>query len=140
MTTVTLLQMKQSELDDLYRSSSIGAAPVGVTTGILLFAPATGIGRVLQALTRTLVWQGKVFDSSSGQLVNVVTPFRVRAVHADVYSGPSWMDGEPSTIFDYSKRSWLARHVRDEVREVAPGLFLGKAYWRRRKVIDFVLE
>jgi hypothetical protein len=50
-----------------------------------------------------------------------------RAIPADVYVGESWADGRPSLIFDYS-RSRLWPDVRDEVREVAPGLYLGVMY------------
>ena len=50
-----------------------------------------------------------------------------KGIPADVYLGESWVDGQPSLILDYS-RSKLWPDVRDEVREVAPGLYLGIMY------------
>jgi hypothetical protein len=44
-----------------------------------------------------------------------------------VYTADSWLDGRPALVFDYS-RSRLWPNVRDEVREVAPGLYLGIMY------------
>ena len=44
--------------------------------------------------------------------------------------GPSWLDGKPSLIMDYCGTSHVWRDVRDEVREVAPGLFVGVMFRR----------
>src|SRR6185295_14649556 len=38
-----------------------------------------------------------------------------------------------------SKTSLVARKVRDEIREVSPGLYLGKVYWGKKRLIDFAL-
>jgi hypothetical protein len=52
------------------------------------------------------------------------------AVTASVYVGESWLDGKPSLILDYagSKRF---DDVRDEMREVSPGVFVGLTYVRK---------
>ena len=52
------------------------------------------------------------------------------AVKADVYEGESLFDGNKSIIIDYSKKSLLFKNVRDEIREVSNGLFLGRMYWK----------
>jgi hypothetical protein len=72
-----------------------------------------------------LVWQGKYFRED-GTMINRVFGFG-RAIPADVYLGDSWFDGRPALVLDYS-RSRLWPTVRDEVREVAPGLYLGVYY------------
>jgi hypothetical protein len=40
-----------------------------------------------------------------------------------------------SSFLDYSETSLLARCVRDEIREVADGLYLGLVFWKRRRII-----
>jgi hypothetical protein len=54
----------------------------------------------------------------------------VRAIRAAVCYGPSWLDGGPSVVMDYHRTSRVWSDVRDEVREVAPGLYLGRMYRR----------
>ncbi len=70
------------------------------------------------------MWQGKIFRDDA----TMINRFGlVRAIPADVYLGESLSDGQPALIFDYSG-SKLWPDVRDEVREVAPGLYLGVMY------------
>jgi hypothetical protein len=69
-----------------------------------------------------LAWQGKEFRDD-GTMINRVFGFG-RAIPANVYRGDSLLDGQPSLILDYSN-SRLWPDVRDEVREVEPGLYLG---------------
>ena len=45
-------------------------------------------------------------------------------------TGPSWLDGAPSMILDYRGTSRIYGNYRDEIREVAPGLYLGLMYDR----------
>jgi len=64
----------------------------------------------------------------------------VHAIAADVYTGRSWFDGADCIVLDYSKRSLLARFVRDEIRRVAPGLYLGLVYLGKKRLIYFTLQ
>jgi hypothetical protein len=57
-------------------------------------------------------------------------PLGLEAVRAGVYVGESWLDGRPALVMDYCGLSRLFPDVRDELREVAPGLFLGLTYRR----------
>ena len=59
-------------------------------------------------------------------MINRVLGFG-RAIPATVYQGESLIDGQPSLILDYSG-SKLWPDVRDELREVEPGLYLGVMY------------
>jgi hypothetical protein len=43
-------------------------------------------------------------------------------------------------ILDYSKTSFIARWVRDEIREISRGVYLGKVYFLGTRMPDFVLE
>jgi hypothetical protein len=68
----------------------------------------------------------------------------MRVVRAQVYQGPSWLDGQPSLILDYSQTSRVYENNRDEIRQVAPGLWLGIMYDRTTSppglVMYFALE
>ncbi len=48
--------------------------------------------------------------------------------------------GKPAIILDYSKTSLVAHSVRDEIREVSPGTFLGIVFIGQTKTINFVLQ
>jgi hypothetical protein len=91
-------------------------------------------------LIKFLAWQGKVFHTDQAFLLNKITPFGFKLVKAQVYRGESWIDGKEATILDYSKTSFVAQKIRDEIREVAPGLYLGQAYWGKWRVLNFILE
>ena len=65
-----------------------------------------------------------------GQTTAVNRFFGLRLVRAQVYQGPSWLDGQPSLVLDYSQTSRIYADNRDEIRQVAPGLLLGLMYDR----------
>ena len=52
----------------------------------------------------------------------------VKAIGSRSEVGPSWIDGRPATVFDYPPDTPVLGNTRDELREVAPGLFLGLTY------------
>lgn len=135
----SLLTMSGNQLDGLYRDSQAGTIPDGACDGVALLAPGTRAGEFLAVVIRRAFWQGKVFDATRGELLNRITAFGVLAVRAKVYLGTSRFDGQQSIILDYSRTSWLARWVRDEIREVEPGLYLGFAHVFRIPVIRFAL-
>jgi hypothetical protein len=135
-----LLRLSAAELDQLYRSSSAGDIPRGEGRGTILVAPGTELSEVAARLVHYFAWQGKVFDPERGELRNEVLPFGIKAVAAKVYKGPSWFDGQEAIILDYSHTSLIAHWVRDEIRQLAPGLYLGIAYWDHHKVVDFALS
>ncbi len=95
---------------------------------------------MLAWFARCFFWQGKVFHGEEGWLINRVSPFSVRAIRAAVYKDKSWVDGEECIVLDYSKTSIVAQKVRDEIREVAPGLYLGTVFWGRKRLIDFLVS
>jgi hypothetical protein len=70
-----------------------------------------------------------------GELLNKIFPFGIRAIKA-----LSWVDNKECIVLDYSKTSLLARVIRDEIREVSPGLYLGVIFWGKKKTINFALE
>ena len=43
-------------------------------------------------------------------------------------------------MLDYSKTSLVAEHIRDEIRQIGPGIYLGIVYWDKNKTIHFALQ
>lgn len=128
-----LLRYSNRMLDTLFRESPAGPIPDGDTRGTLLAWPGTWLTKPLALLVRIIVWQGKVLDRREAVLRNKVTPFGLRLVKARLSVADSWVDGGDCVLIDYSKTSWLARMVRDEIRLVSPGLYLGVVWlWRKR--------
>ncbi len=105
------------------------------------------------AASRLFVWDGKTFTSTSdreGHGINRLQipgalgrqnlfPFQTRF-------GASAVDGAEALILDYDlpeNPPWI-RRIHDEVRLVAPGLFLGPAMWKgargNRTLLWFALD
>jgi len=73
-------------------------------------------------------------------LRNKITPFSLRLIAARVTLDRSWVDDRPCVLLDYSKTSVVASMVRDEIRLVAPDLYLGVVWMWRRRVGWFTLR
>jgi hypothetical protein len=141
MTSEDLLHRSPAELDSLYRQAPMGPVPDGVAEGQVLFFDTTPVNRLITWFVRALAWQGKVFYRDQGYLLNLVSALRLRLVKATLSHGKSWFcRGEEAIILDYSKTSFLAQQIRDEIREVSPGLFIGQAYWGDHRVLSFSLQ
>ena len=135
-----LRRMSYAELDELYRSAKRPNAISdlnGHARGAMLAwrSPRTGpiawLLRVFGAST-AFPWEGKSFQGASdeGTGINRVNffgkrkwfPFKTRF-------DKSFLDGKPTFVLDYSGpgNPPLIRSIVDEIREVAPGLYLGPA-------------
>jgi hypothetical protein len=136
-----LRRLDFDQLEALYRA---GKKPSGISDldgdakGAMLAwrSPAGGpVARLLRVFGASSIfpWEGKSFQSQSsesGKGINRINllrrmrwfPFRTRF-------DASFLDGQPSFILDYSGpgNPPLIRSIIDEVREVAPGLYLGPA-------------
>jgi hypothetical protein len=128
------------ELGELFRSGVAGAIPDGRGRGTVLLGTGGIAARLAATLGYALAWRGKVFDAREARLKNLVTPLAIRAIGAAVYKQDSWYDGETCIVLDYSKTSFVARKIRDEIREIDPGVFVGIVFWGRRHVLDFALD
>ncbi len=142
LTARQLLKRNASELDTLFAASPAGPIPEGEATGAAIACSGTWFARLIAWFARWFLWQGKVFDPTQRCLRNRITPFGFTAIKADVYPGESWFDGRDCIVIDYSKTSLVARFIRDEIRLVAPGLYLGQVYLgqRRRPILKFSLS
>ena len=133
-------RMSRNELDRLFRDSPAGPIPAGRARGTAILLPGTAIDRVIAALVRALVWKGKIFSSATGDLKNRIGPLGTPLIRAKVYQEKSWFAQGPAVILDYSKTSLVARMIRDEIRQVAPGVYLGQVFWGKKRIALFMLE
>lgn len=140
ITARTLTQMPRSALDDLFRRSPPGPIPAGQARGTAIVLPGSPLDSGLAALIRALFWKGKVFSRQTGDLKNRLGPLGNRAIRALVYQDKSWFADGPAIILDYSHTSLVARMIRDEIRQVAPGVYLGQVFWGKRRIALFMLE
>lgn len=136
----TFTRMTRDELDHQFRIGTPGPIPAGKSRGTAIIFPGSAITGMLAALARALFWKGKVFSPKTGDLKNRLGPFGVRGIRAKVYKDQSWFDKRPAIILDYSKTSLVARKIHDEIRQVAPGVYLGQVFWGKRRIALFSLE
>jgi hypothetical protein len=135
-----LLDMTQQQLDELFTASPAGDIPSGEAEGTAIIAPGTRYTESIAKMVNFFGWQGKVFDPEHGVLKNKVSPFGIQAIVAQVYKDDSWLDQKECVVLDYSKTSVVAHWIRDEIRLISPGFYLGKVYWGKERLIDFCLR
>lgn len=147
LTLDTLAARSYDELAALYRDGTrprslhaVDGAPKGRMLAVR-GVDRTPLAPVVRALAASpsFLWDGKTFHAQSddeGEGINRIRiagalgrqslfPFHTRF-------GASAVDGQPTLVLDYdlpANPPWI-RKVHDEIREVAPGLFLGPAMWK----------
>lgn len=152
-----LRQLKYDELEGLYRAGKKPATLSdlnGDAIGAMLAwkTPASGpFAWLLRKFGESSIfaWKGKSFQAvtDEGEGINRVTFFGKRrwfpfATRFDA----SFVDGEPTFVLDYSSggNPPLIKSIVDEVREVAPKLYLGaaalKVSGRPRPILFFALS
>ena len=145
VTVESLRAMSQTELNSAYLNVSAvpGEVPNGDSQGTAVFFPGSILNTPTQMLAG-LAWQGKVFDTENGSGVLNNKVFGFNAIKAEVFYGPSLFDGKRAIIIDYSRTSIVAGRIRDEIRQVAPKLYLGRAYLRGilldHMIVNFILD
>ena len=135
-----LLTLTQAQLDDLFASSPAGDIPDGEAQGTAIIAPGTKYTAEIAELINHFAWQGKVFDAKRGLLKNKILVLGIQAIIAQVYKGPSWVDGKECIVLDYSQTSLVAKHIRDEIRLIGPKRYLGVVFWDKARLIHFALQ
>lgn len=140
-----LAAMKPDALAALYRRATTPPVPSldGDLVGRMLAVPVLprwmfGLLRRFAAWTR-FPWRGKTFrarDSLHGEGINRVFSDRNprRWFRFETSLGPSRAGAFDAFQLDYDNpdNPRLVRAIKDEVRQVAPGLYLGLAYFMRR--------
>jgi hypothetical protein len=110
--------------DELFRNGIATGEPCGKTRGTVLIAD--GKMPRLKARMQNLAWKGKTFPGD-GTLINR-WPAGIEAVTAQTSVGTSLFDGQPCLVMQYAADAPIFPGVRDELREIAPGTWLGRNY------------
>jgi hypothetical protein len=132
-----LVRMSPAELAETYAAGQTGPIPHGRARGVAMLFPTTGLTPILARIA-PLIWQGKIFDAKAKTLRNQVLGFRL--IPAMLYPGPSWFDTGDAVIIDYEHTSLSFSRVRDEIRQIAPGYWLGRSYYRRAEKGSYMLS
>jgi hypothetical protein len=136
----TLLTLTEAQLNDLFGAAAAGPIPDGQAVGTAIIGAGTPFTPALAEAVSLFVWQGKTFDGPHGVLRNRVLSLGVNAIVAEVYKGPSQFDGKECIVLDYSKTSLVAQWIRDEIRLLAPNLYLGLVYAHGKPSLHFALR
>jgi hypothetical protein len=144
------LKLTAEALDDVFRNAPPGAIPNGQGDGTAIIAPGSLVSDTIARFVHIFSWKGKVFepdpvDPERATLKNRLLLLGTKAIVAEVYRGASWFDEKECIVLDYSQTSIVAQWVRDEIREVSPGLYLGLVWWGKEKphahrLIHFALK
>src|SRR5215207_4131261 len=121
-----LRKLNECELARLFEQATPGAIPVGSAKGRVLLMTSAKFPRLKANLACT-VWKGKQFHDDGG-LINQFVGFQ--ALRASVEMGTSWHDGKPCIVIEYPPGTPLFGNVRDELREIGLGLYVGRFYER----------
>jgi len=135
-----LLQMSNADLDALFSKSPAGDIPDGPAKGTAIIASGTRYSAEIAEFVNLFAWQGKTFDAKNGVLRNRITAMGISAILAKVYKSTSWFDQKECIVLDYSETSLVAHWVRDEIRLIGSGFYLGRVYWGQKPLIHFCLE
>jgi hypothetical protein len=132
------LKLSSEKLDNIFRNAPAGAIPTGQGEGTAIIAPGTAVSDTVAKFVHIFTWKGKVFepdpvDPQRATLKNRLLLLGTKAIVAEVYRNTSWLDGKECIVLDYSQTSIVAQWIRDEIREVSPGLYLGVVYWGKEK-------
>lgn len=147
-----LAGMAPGALMEAYRGGRVpgvrdlDGALAGRMLAIPLLARLPLVPRLLRAYGRSRIfpWQGKTFrslDADRGEGVNRVLWDRFSWFRFTTGVGKSRSGDFDALLLDYDHPSNppLVRSVKDEVREVAPGLWLGQAFLCLRSTPRLVL-
>jgi len=153
-----LRRLKYDELERLYRAAKRPSALSdlnGDAVGAMLAWRTPRSGPLAWLLgtfgeSSIFAWKGKSFQSlntDSGEGINRISLFgKRRWFPFGTRFNPSFLDGKPAFLLDYARpgNPPLIKSIVDEVREVAPKLYLGpaalKVRGRPRPVLFFALS
>ncbi|MBX9584925.1 MAG: hypothetical protein K2X87_31865 [Gemmataceae bacterium] len=124
LTERDLRRMDAAQLRALFLGSDMGTPLVGEARGRLV-SLADRRGPIKTGLTNA-AWKGKTAEPD-GTFVNRWVG-GVHAIRSHYEVGPSLLDGRPALVVEYPPGTPILGKTRDELREVAPGLYLGPLY------------
>ncbi|MFN4260401.1 MAG: hypothetical protein ACK4RK_13990 [Gemmataceae bacterium] len=132
-----LRRMSNAQLDCLFTQAPLGSLPVGKVRGHIINLQGRRIPIVAEVASM-VSWRGKQFQPN-GCFVNRFTG-GIRAVRSCATIKDSWYDSKPCYSLEYREGTPFFGNVRDEVRELCPGSYLGRAYEvHSRKHLGYIL-
>jgi len=117
-----LSNLSADELEEVFHSGVVNGIPLGYAKGRPLLMLDYRRPR-LRASMSGMVWKGKHF-LPDGRMINQWVGFR--AVGADVWIEASMFDGQPCIHIEYPPNAAVFGNSFDELREIAPSVFLGR--------------
>jgi hypothetical protein len=134
-----LLGLDAAALETLYRTASVPriADLHGDLRGRMLAIPTVKgpVASVLRAFagSSAFPWRGKSFTplaTDRGEGVNRVFTDRLHLFRFETFVGPSRAGAFDAVQLDYDKpeNPFFIRAIKDEIRQLSPGLYLGQAY------------
>jgi hypothetical protein len=115
------------QLYSLYTHAELGRPLVGVARGRMVYLADRTLPKVKLFGARQ-VWRGKM-ACEDGTFVNRWIG-GYNAIGSQYVIGPSWIDGRPAVIMEYPPGTKLFWNMHDELREIAPGLYMGPVFDR----------
>lgn len=145
LTLNDLSEKSVAELDSLYRHGtmpvsfkSLNGTPKGRMLAIRgidktpLFGPISMFSKA-----SVFPWDGKSFNAINDQQGTGINRINLTVLKQSWFPfntrvETSVIDGKDCIYLDYDlpENPWFIRKIRDELREVSPGLFLGPAMWK----------
>jgi hypothetical protein len=122
-----LQKLSLCQLEELYRNAEVGHPLVGRAHGLLLCLTDERLPR-MKVRMANIVWRGKAAEDDGCFVNRWVAGYN--AIGSQYLIGPSWVDGKPAVVMEYAPGTKLFWNMHDELREIAPGLYLGPVFER----------
>jgi len=135
-----LLKTGAADLDELIPHAERIGTVTTESEGTAIVDPGTARSPEIAKMINHFTWQGKIFDAKNKTLVNHIGPFGMKATLAEAYIGKSLIDKKDCVVLDDSKTSLVAKHICDEIRQIAPKTHLGPVCWDTKKPFYFALQ
>ena len=120
-----MVGLNACQLERIFACAEVGCPPVGFYHGRLLVMAEDRPFPKAQVALSGCFWKGKHF-APDGHLTNQFVCRR--RISTDACIGPSWYDGKPCVAIDYAPGTPLFANLRDEFRQIGPGLYIGRLY------------
>ncbi|MCK5860950.1 MAG: SDR family oxidoreductase [Candidatus Hydrogenedentes bacterium] len=135
-----LTRLSKPELEKLFTNGDTENMPSGFTAGLGIAFPGTFLGRILGKYVRATSWKGKYFEADRKQIRNILSPFSIKAARGELRIDDGILDGKPSIVVDYTNTIAFGLPIRDEIRKIADGLYLGRAFQGSKPTVFFALS